>query len=424
MLAQFYQWLPPNGVNLLLVLFLSFLVGFEREERKTGAGQYVFGGVRTFPLIGLVGYVLALISRGQPLLLALGFVVVGTFLALSYWHKLVSGEYAGITSEMSGLTTYLVGALVYEQQFWIATAVAVANLLLLELKSGLERLTRRIAPQEVLVFAQFLFLTAVILPVVPNQEFTQFQINPFRTWLVVAAVSAVSYGSYVLQRATKARGGLIMTAILGGAYSSTVTTIAIARKSVQEQRPHLFSGCILMASGVMYLRVAGLLGLFNVQLMARLAPSFLVLAAIALAVGWFWSRRGMAHEVVIERESEPLNPLEMRAALAFAVLFVAMLIATHLTVTYLGQTGLYLLAGIMGVTDVDPFIMGMTQAAGGLTPLQAAATAILIATACNNVVKGIYAYALASRSAGIESLIFLSGLSLLGITPLLWWTLA
>jgi uncharacterized membrane protein (DUF4010 family) len=102
------------------------------------------------------------------------------------------------------------------------------------------------------------------------------------------------------------------------------------------------------------------------------------------------------------------------------LLFVVMLTGTHLAVLYLGNTGVYTLAAIMGVTDVDPFIMGMTQAAGTLTPLQLASSGILIATASNNVVKGLYAYALSSRQAGIQSLCLLLGLAALGLVPLLW----
>ena len=104
----------------------------------------------------------------------------------------------------------------------------------------------------------------------------------------------------------------------------------------------------------------------------------------------------------------------------FALLFLAMLVATQLAVTYLGRTGVNALAAIMGVTDVDPFIMGMTQAAGSLTPLKVAAAAVLIAAASNNLVKGIYAYSLADRKTGAQSLTLLAALAALGLVPLFW----
>lgn len=418
MLLKLYQWLPPEGAKILLVLFLSFLIGLEREERKAKEEVYTFGGVRTFPLIGLMGYALALLSGGHLVPVTAGFVVIAGFLLLSYWHKLASSSIAGVTTEMSGLTTYVVGALVYFGHFWIATTLAVASTLLLELKTGLESLTKRIPPDEILTFTKFLLLSAVILPILPNSEFSRFHINPFKTWLVVVAVSAVSYASYVLQRLTKGHGGVILAAILGGAYSSTVTTVVLAKRA--EERSHLFSGGILVASGIMYLRLVALLGLFNQSLMLMLAPSFLILAGLAIGAGWLWSRRPDVSSEKVEREFEPKNPLELGAALLFAILFLAMLVLTQLAVVHLGHGGVYGLAGIMGVSDVDPFILGMTQAAGSITPLQVASASVLIAAASNNVIKGIYAYAFSARRTGRESLLLLIGLGVAGLVPLLW----
>ena len=417
---ELFQHLPPEGVKIFLVLFLSFLIGLEREEHKATAGSYSFGGVRTFPLIGLIGYSIALISGAQLLPLTVGFLVVAAFLLLSYWHKLTSAEAAGVTSEMSGLTTFLVGALVCYGHFWIATTLSVASLLLLDLKTALEKLAVRIAPQEILTFAKFLLLTGVILPVLPNQEFGRFHINPFKTWLVVIAVSTISYGSYVLQRLTKEQGGVVLAALLGGAYSSTVTTVVIARRAAREPHPHLFAGGILIASGVMYLRLVVLLALFNRQLMYVLVLPFLVLSGLAVGIGWLWTRRADAGAQAVRREFEPKNPLELLTAFLFAVLFLAMLVATQLAVIYLGRAGVNTLAAIMGVTDVDPFIMGMTQAAGTMTPLKVAAVAVLIAAASNNLVKGIYSYCLADRKTGVQSLTLLAALAGLGLVPLLW----
>jgi uncharacterized membrane protein (DUF4010 family) len=376
--------------------------------------------VRTFPLIGLIGYSIALISGAQLLPLMVGFLVIAAFLLLSYWHKLCSAAAAGVTSEMSGLTTFLVGALVFYGHFWIATTLSVASLLLLDLKEVLEKLAVRIAPHEILTFAKFLLLTGVILPVLPNQEFGRFHINPFKTWLVVVAVSTISYGSYVLQKLTKEHGGVVLAALLGGAYSSTVTTVVMARRAARERHPHLFAGGILMASGVMYLRLVALLALFNRQLMSLLALPFLLLAGLAVGVGWLWTRRADSSAQAVQREFEPKNPLELLAAFLFAALFLAMLVATQLAVTYLGRAGVNTLAAIMGVTDVDPFIMGITQAAGTLAPLKVAAAAVLIAAASNNLVKGIYAYGLADRKTGMQSLALLTVLATLGLAPLLW----
>ncbi len=420
---QFVQFLPSEGIKIVLALFLAFLIGLEREERKASDAHYSFGGVRTFPLIALIGFSIALLGGKQLLPEILGFLVVGGFLMLSYWHKLSTrqaDEMPGVTSEISGLVTYLVGALIYHDYFWIATTITVASMLLLELKEVLEGLTQRIPPHEILTFTKFLLLTAVILPVLPNQPFGRFQINPFKTWVIVVAVSTVSYGSYLLLQATKG-SGILLSAVLGGIYSSTVTTVALAKRSTRESHPHLFSGATLLASASMYLRLTILVGIFNYGLMQILAFPFLVLAAAAAIAGLFWASRPDGPREELHRQYQHENPLELRAAFFFAGIFVLIVIVTRLGLSYMGDRGAYVLAAIIGFADVDPFIMSMTQAAGFNAQLNVAAGAIVLAAASNNLAKGIYAYSFAKRSrSGLQSLLLLILLALAGLIPILW----
>ena len=415
-----FQLFPVEGFKIALVLFLSFLIGLERQEHKTTPGQHFFGGVRTFPLIGLIGYGLALLSGNQLIPVALGFVVIGALLVVSYIHKLSMEQTSGVTSEVSALGTYVIGALVYHGELWIATTLAVISMFLLELKSTLEGLSQKIPAEEIFTFTKFLLLTAVILPVVPRQPIGRFEINPFKTWLVVVAVSTVSYGSYVLLKLTRGKKGVLLSALLGGAYSSTVTTIALARRSATESQPHLFSGGILVASGMMYIRLALLLAIFNPGLLRLLGIPFVALAAAALVGGWLWSRIPDPKKEEITRKFDPRNPLELRAALLFAAIFVAMLVITHLAVVYVGAKGVYGLGAIMGLSDVDPFILGITQSAGHDTSVVVGAVGIIIAAASNNVMKGIYAYSFSDPKAKLQSLFLLLALALAGLTPLIW----
>jgi uncharacterized membrane protein (DUF4010 family) len=413
------QFIPKEGAEILLVLFLSFLIGLEREEQKVVSTQYRFGGVRAFPLLGLLGYVLSLLSQGNYLLPAAGLVVVGVFLWQSYRYKLEHEAMAGMTTELSGLVTYAIGALVSRQQYWVATTIAVLGVALLELKAALENFTKRVPGNEILTFAKFLLLSAVILPVVPNRTYGTFGFNPFKTWLVVVAVSAISYGSYLLQVWTQGRGGVLVAALLGGAYSSTLTTLVLAKRAREQSRPHLYSGAMLLASGVMYLRLLALLGIFNRQLFQRLGVPFLLLAAAALLGGWLWAHRPDQGGAKAEQPVQPKNPLELGAAFLFAGLFVGMLFITHFAMLYLGRAGLYALAAVMGVTDVDPFILSLAESASTLTPVTLAGGAIAIAAASNNFIKGVYAYGFGDRQTGTQALALLTVLGALGLLPLL-----
>ncbi len=334
--------------------------------------------------------------------------MVGALLVVSYTHKLSTENNSGVTTEVSALGTYLLGALVYHDQLWIATTITVISMFLLVLKTSLEGLTQRVPTEEIFTFTKFLLLTAVILPILPRAAFTQFQINPFKTWLVVVAVSTVSYGSYLLLKVIHGRNGVLLSALLGGAYSSTVTTIALARRSATQQQPHLFSGGTLIASGMMYLRLTLLLALFNHALLRVLGIPFLILAASAVLSGWLWTRIPDPSSQKSDRKLEPRNPLDLRAALLFAAVFVAMVIVTHLAIVYLGHKGVYALGGIMGLADVDPFILGIAQTAGRDVPVIVGAVGVAIAAASNNVAKGCYAYGFSDRRTGLQSLSLLS----------------
>jgi uncharacterized membrane protein (DUF4010 family) len=410
--------LPTEGLKIILVLFLSFLIGFEREEHladPSGPERYAFGGVRTFPLLGLIGYALSLVSGDNLVPPTVGFAVIGAFLWLSYQHKLATYKSAGVTTETSGLVTYLIGVLVSHGQWWIATTIAVTSVLLLELKTGLENLSRRVPREEILAFAKFLFLTAVILPIVPNRTFGSFGFNPFKAWLIVVAASAISYGSYLLQKVSQGRKGIFLSAVLGGAYSSTVTTVILAKRSREAHSPHLFAGSMLIASGTMYVRLLILAALFNRELAARLLWPFVIAGAAGLAFGWYWARVPTSERKNGREELQIKNPLELSAALFFAAMFVALLAASHYAIARFGRGGIYGLAAISGTVDVDPFVLGMTQSG---QPSMLAAHAIAIAAASNNVMKGVYAIGFADRRTGMQALVLLSALALVGLVAL------
>lgn len=410
------QLLPPELSGFALTLGLSLLIGFEREEHQPKG----LGGVRTFPLIGLSGFLLVTAFPESDLPFAAGLVVLGGLIAISHAAAVKIGE-PGITTEAAALLTYTIGASSARGMYWISIAAGILAVVLLQEKSRLEGWAHRLPAGELQTLVRFLVITAVILPALPNQSFTDFHLNPFTLWLVVVAVSGISYLSYLLQFVGAGGHGLLLTGVLGGAYSSTVTTVALARSSRrQPHSPGRYIGAIVAATGMMYFRLLALVALFAGGLAGRLAATFVILGVSAIGIGIALNRIGRAREPSASRNHEATsgttaNPLEPASAFVFAILFVVILVVTRLIADRFGDTGVLVLAGIMGAADVDPFILGITQQADADLALATAALAVVIASAVNNVMKGAYAIAFGSRAVGIPAFALLT---LLGVASL------
>jgi uncharacterized membrane protein (DUF4010 family) len=387
-------------LQLVATLALTFVIGLEREER-VARDRTLVGGVRTIPIIGLLGHAMALLSRASALPLAAGFLALVALLAVEYHHRLMQHP-QGATSEAAVLAAYLVGALVGSGQLVSATAITVAILLLLTAKDPLERFALRIPPREITTFVSFLLIVGVILPVLPDQGYTPFDLNPRHTWLVVVAVSALSYASYVTQTLVQARESVLLTALLGGAYSSTATTLVLARRSREQPDVSTYAGAIVLASGVMYVRLNVLVLLFAPALGVALAPRLLGLAVGAGAAGGLAFYLGSRADDSDRsgKGAELRHPLEIGSALLFAVLFLVLSILTRWVAAHLGAVGVRVLAAVVGTTDIDPFVLSLATGASAALPHDVTGGAILLAAASNDLAKAGYALVFGDRRVG------------------------
>jgi uncharacterized membrane protein (DUF4010 family) len=213
--------------------------------------------------------------------------------------------------------------------------------------------------------------------------------------------------SYLLQLWRGNTQGVLVTALLGGVYSSTSTTVALSRRGREEPaQARMTAGAIILATGVMYIRLIVLISLFAPGLARALGWPFAAMAILALAMGGFWIRRQRPKETA---RLSLRNPLQLRHALIFAALFVGIQVITRLTLQGLGDAGLYTLAGIMGLTDIDPFILSLTQQT--TLAIRQGALAVGFTVASNNLFKGAYAWRVGGADVGRRAL---PGLALLG----------
>jgi uncharacterized membrane protein (DUF4010 family) len=408
------------AVAMAIVLGLAFEGIYKREERSSP------GGIRTFPTLTVLGMVLYVLEPKSLVPFVAGLVGVSLWL---YAH--IRGEPAprepagdsprpGLIVPATNLLAFALGPAALTQPAWMVVAVTVATVLLLESRGVLHRLVRQIPSDEVFTLGKFLILAGVILPLLPDHPISAWTpITPFKAWLALVAVSSLSYGSYLLQRYAPPRSGALWPAGLGGAYSSTATTVALAREQgrlgrLAAARPDLAVG-IIVATAVMYLRINAVIAFFNLRLALLLLPAMAACFALAAAISvWGWLRRPRA-EAPPASKLPAANPLQLGAAVTFAALFVILAIASAWVSREFGERGIYSLATITGLTDIDPFVLSLAQGGVAGMSLREIAAAILVAASSNNVLKGCYALAFGGVRAARPAATALFLLAALGV---------
>jgi len=384
-------------LRFVLALALGFLIGLERERSGALNQSRVFAGVRTFTLVSLFGFACALMHNlGIVFVVPLGLVVIGGLAALEYVAKMRENR-VGWTTEAAVLLTFAIGVLSLLAAPWVALALGIIGTLLLSEKARFEHLVEALDNTEFLAVLKFLIVTALILPIVPDQAFTRFNINPRKLWLIVVMVSAVGFAGYFLIKKLGTKFGWWLSGLAGGIVSSTAVSVAAGRAAQKqpEQAGHALQAALL-ASSVMYLRILALIGFLNAAFLPALLWKLALLCAIGLVLAW--QVRTEAHEPARGPVNSLQNPFEILPALVFAGLFVVLMVTTRLVQDQFGQSALLALAGVVGVVDIDPFILSLVQT--NAEPARLLVAAILVAMMVNTLAKGIYFSTLARTARG------------------------
>ncbi len=405
----------PLALRFAVALGLGMLIGLERERAK---GEEGGAGVRTFALIALAGAIAGYLQDklGLEWLALAIFVAVGALLISSYVLTGLHGD-TGITTEVSALLAFLLGLLCAHGQLQMAAWVAVAMALMLALKGWLHRLARRIDASDVEATLKFAIVTLIILPLVPDRNYGPVPLdvlNPYKVWLMVVLISGLNFMSYLLIKIVGTEHGIGIAGLLGGLASSTAVTLGFSQRSRQPgaDASALALG-IVLAWTVMFFRVVIMTGLISGQLGLRLAGAMGALCLVSLgACYWLWRRRRAKERGEV---TPGQNPFELDEAIKFGLLFGVVVFVAKAAQVYLGEAGLYLAAGIAGLTDVDAITLAMADLArSDAQNLNVAARAIVIAALANTLVKSGLAASLGSPelrrlTLPISGLLFVAG---------------
>ncbi|MBX3615694.1 MgtC/SapB family protein [Nitrosomonas sp.] len=329
-------------------LAIGLLIGLERE-RSPGSRA----GLRTFALVALFGTLAAMLSeKVMPWMLLGGLLIVGLMMIATYYRIKDDSSDPGTTTIAAALVCYGLGASVWYGADTLAIMLAIITTVLLYFKAELHGITEKLSRRDLISILQFAVLTFIILPVLPDKNFGPYgAINPYQIWLMVVLISGVSLAGYVALQLIGQRHGAIL-GLFGGLVSSTATTLVYARRSMENQEfTQLAVVVILIANLTVLIRLTILSAVVSPAILPQLLPvlgsGFLLGAGIT---GYWWYRLNLQHEVPVP---EIKNPTEIRAAAAFGLIYGVVLFCSSWLSDIAGSSGLYAVALVSGLTDVD-----------------------------------------------------------------------
>ncbi len=384
--ADLFILLQRLGVAILIGL----LIGLEREHSHPKDDKF-FAGIRTTPLISLLGFIAGLIASLTSFWIY--FIIFAGFTSLvtaSHVFSAKSGKFGG-TSEVALLIVFLLGTIVYFNFIILAAVIAVIVTLFLTLKFQLHQFVGKVSEEDLYATLKLAIITVIVLPLLPDKTYGPFDVlNPKLIWYMVILVSGISFVGYVLIKVYGEGKGISITGLLGGMVSSTAVAYSLSKRSNENASlsPNFTVG-ILLASTVMYPRVFIVVLIVNSSLLNSLWLPLLIFTITGFTVSRFMSGK------FTDGKHEPVeldNPFRLKSAILFGVIFGIVIFAAKAGQVYLGSGGLYAASALAGLTSVDAIVLSLAGIAGGHVSSEVAVTAIIIATISNNIVKAIISF--------------------------------
>ncbi len=385
--------------NFLIALLIGALVGVEREKHKAASQGLTFGGLRTFILFAEAGAVAAWLSveRDMPWLFVATVVAVAAVVTIAYVLESrinANPDALGLTTELAAITVCLLGGAVMYGHAEIAVGLAIATSAVLAFKQPLHQLVEKLGMDDIYAALKLLIASFIVLPVLPREAIDPWgALNPYQLWLLVILVSSLSLVGYVAVRWLGSAPGALVTGLTGGLVSSTAVSLAFARDSRANRHAHAgdsLAAGILLAWVMMFVRIGFAVTVVNSALLAPLSIPFGVMTAVAaVAAGFFYLRGARIHRATAADTTEvPLrNPFSLWEAIKFCALFAVVLLLVKLTQTNFEAHGLYLVAALAGLTDVDAITLSMAGYAQQSGDTATAVGAIVVAALTNTLVK-------------------------------------
>lgn len=393
-------------LGILISLAIGLILGLEREYDKI-KGDVGYAGIRTFPIVTILGFVMGNLSET----FTLWFLIVGLgafilFMGIGQLSKNRIESHAGMTTNLALIATFLLGIMVSQGLYRDSVATAVIVVTLLSLKTTFRSIIQNITHQELFAFIKFAIIALLILPFLPNKDYgAGGLLNPFEIGSIVVIVSFLNFFGYFLVKFVGSRKGILLTSILGGIISSTAVAWNYAAKSKENpELSHEYSAGIIIASAIMFPRLVLLAAIFNPAVIGQLAFPATLLTLICLVPAIFFIRKNKNIDPNAEQQApteiDMGNPLNMTNALSFTAIYIVILYAVYYGNEFFGDSGLYYSGIIAGLADTTAITISMAKFSLIGEQLNLAAMVIIAATLSNTLVKLGIVFSRGSKTAG------------------------
>ncbi len=371
--------------KLAVAALIGMLIGMERESRSK-KGEKTFGGIRTFPLIAILGFVAALVADqiGPSIYIAF-FTIFGVLVGISYFFAAKKGEF-GATTEISFLIIFSIGSLVYLGYIILSAAIAVIMGIFLAFKTEFRSLVGKIEQEDIYATIKFAILTIIILPLLPNEAFGPFNaFNLKKIWLMVILIAGVSFVGFFLFKIIGTKRGIQLISLLGGIASSTALTLSFTERSKEvEPLSRNFAAGIVMASSIMFPRVLLIILLLSPAIAKELLIPFSIFTVVGITSSLLLWRKSESPSF---NEIQLTNPFKVMFALKFGLVFAIVLLISNAANFYFGDQGVYISSFFSGFADVDAIALTIADLYEKSLALNVAVMSVIIGCGANSLVK-------------------------------------
>lgn len=383
--------------KIIFSMAAGLLIGLEREHRTK---TEIFAGIRTFPLISLLGMLSGFIfDKYWDGILYFTFGAIALLAIINYYMEYQKD--IGSTTEIATFIAFIIGLLIYYEHYYIAAFLSVATTGLLALKRTLEGFAKNISEEDLFAIIKFVLVTVVIYPLLPDKSYGPFSaINPRNIWEMVVLVSVIDFIAYIILR-WKGTRTLWITGVIGGMISSTAVSYELAKLSKRYSAVvySAFFG-IVLAWLIMNFRVLILAGIINFNISMILALPLVLLSLIYIVVlGFIFFRKKEDIRKNSQQEIPFSNPFQISSALQFGLIYGVILFATKALNYYLGTKGVFIASFLSGVIDVDAITLSLSNMAkqGSIENI-IAAKSIMLAVVSNSIFKYLYIFLFGNKT--------------------------